>query len=196
MNTRSVAGLLGRDMQTIRRFAKTGRLKCNMTVYNRAVYKLEDVVEFLLANPALCVCKREMLELTAEADELIRRIGYNNWRPLLDACGADDVFQEVRMKFMQTRKTYNSENAIGAVIQRLFADIYRKYKRSIDTKLFDENRKINNSESNADNDIEDSRATGNIDEDEQAIRAEAAQMIMKLPIDYVRAFIKHCPKNI
>jgi len=194
MDTRAVAAILERDMQTIRRYAKRGELKCDMRRFNKAVYYIGDVAEFLLANPSLCVFNSETLELNAERIALIRRIGFHAWRPLLDACGADDVFSEVQMRLMQTRLTNKAENAIGAVIERLFANIYRKYRRKIDTISFDENRKMDNSETNVIVDTEDSRATCDTEEDEQAIRAEAVQMMMNLPIDYIRAFLRHCPK--
>ena len=185
MGTEDVSRLLRRSQQMIRRYAKAGRLKCDMAVYNRAVYSIEDVAEFLLAHPQICVCNREMMELTPETDELISRIGFKYWKPLLDACGADDVFQEVRMRFIQTRKVDNSK--IGAVINRLFSNIYRKYRRTIDSKPFDENRNIDGIESNVNLDIED---------DEQVIRAEAVRLMNAIPIEFVRAFLRHCPKKI
>lgn len=196
MDTQTVARLLSRDAQSVRRYVKCGALKCDMRLPNRAVYRIEDVAEFLLANPSLCVFNSETLELNAERIALIRRIGFHAWRPLLDACGADDVFSEVQMRLMQTRLTNKAENAIGAVIERLFANIYRKYRRKIDTISFDENRKMDNSETNVIVDTEASRATGDMEDDEQAIRAEAVKMMMNLPIDYIRAFLRHCPKNI
>ncbi|MBP5670837.1 MAG: helix-turn-helix domain-containing protein [Victivallales bacterium] len=190
MDTQTVSQLLGRSQQTIRRFAKTGRLKCNMAVYNRAVYFLEDVAEFLLANPSLCVFNSETLELTKERIELIRRIGFHAWRPLLDACGADDVFSEVQMRFMQTKKTDSSK--IGAVIERLFSTVYRKYRRKIDTKSLEEIPNIEPYETNVNIDIEASRAENDIDDDEVNIRAEARRLINEIPISYVKSFIKHC----
>ena len=190
LNTVEVARLLKRDTQSIRRYVKHGALKCDMMRFNKAIYRIEDVAEFLLANPQICICNRETMELTNEADELIRRIGFKHWKPLLDACGADDVFQEVRMRFLQTTKTDSSK--IGAVIERLFSKVYRKYRREIDTKSFEENRKIDMNETNVNVDIEDSRAENDIDDDEVNIRAEARRLINEIPISYVKSLVKHC----
>ena len=94
MDTRAVAAILERDMQTIRRYAKRGELKCDMSVFNRAVYSIEDVADFLLAHPSICGMSKNEFQLTEKTTELIRRIACKNWKPLVDRLGLDDVVVE------------------------------------------------------------------------------------------------------
>ncbi len=191
MDTQTVAGLLNRDAQSVRRYAKRGALKCDMRLPNRAVYHIEDVAEFLLANPALCVFNHERLELTDETIELIRRIAFKNWPTLIEAMGADDLIAEAQVRFLETRRTASSENAIGGVIQNIFHTIYREYRRKIDTIPLNENRKADDTESNTGGDIET-----DIEDDERNIRTEARRLINELPLIYVKSFLRHCPKKI
>jgi hypothetical protein len=132
-----------------------------------------------------------MLELTDENIELIRRIDFKNWPTLIEAMGADDLIAEAQVRFLETRRTASSENAIGGVIQNIFHSIYREYRRKIDTIPLNENRKADDTESNTGGDIET-----DIEDDERNIRAEARRLINELPLSYVKSFLRHCPKKI
>lgn len=137
MDTRSVAGLLGKDMQTIRRYVKSGRLKANMEVYNRAVYTLEDIADFILANPSVMCMSRKEFKVTDNVTELIRRIAYANWKTLTERIGIDDLVSEVTLRILQ-KKTIADGEDIGGVIQHILADIYRKSNREVKTVSLNE----------------------------------------------------------
>lgn len=132
MDTRAVAAILERDMQTIRRYAKRGELKCDMSVFNRAVYSIEDVADFLLAHPSICGMSKTEFQLTEKTTELIRRIACKNWKPLCDKLGLDDVVVEVQLRLLKKRSVLCGED-LGGVIQHILANIYRKAQRQVST---------------------------------------------------------------
>ena len=132
MDTRAVAAILERDMQTIRRYAKRGELKCDMSVFNRAVYSIEDVADFLLAHPSICGMSKNEFQLTEKTTELIRRIACKNWKPLVDRLGLDDVVVEVQLRLLKKRSVFRGED-LGGVIQHILANIYRKAQRQVST---------------------------------------------------------------
>lgn len=180
LNTRSVAGLLNRDVQSVRRFVKTGRLKCDMSACNRAVYRLEDVVDFILVNPRFVATTRPRIELTDEVVELMKRIAYAHWRPLVDAVGIDDLLGDAQLRLM--RQTIADESVIGAVIERTFAAIYRSRQRQVQTIPLDES-------------ITAEAETTDSEDGDEDVRAELARLAMTIPIDEVRDIVKYYRKH-
>ena len=179
LNTRSVAGLLNRDVQSVRRFVKTGRLKCDMSACNRAVYRLEDVVSFVLQNPRY-VIPSQKFELTDEVIELMKRIAYAHWRPLVDAVGIDDLLGDAQLRLM--RQTIADESVIGAAIERTFAAIYRSRQRQVQTMPLDES-------------ITAEAETTDSEDGDEDVRAELARLAMTIPIDEVRDIVKYYRKH-
>lgn len=179
LNTRSVAGLLNRDVQSVRRFVKTGRLKCDMSACNRAVYRLEDVVSFVLQNPRY-VIPSQKFELTDEVIELMKRIAYAHWRPLVDAVGIDDLLGDAQLRLM--RQTIADESVIGAAIERTFAAIYRSRQRHVQTIPLDES-------------ITAEAETTDSEDGDEDVRAELARLAMTIPIDEVRDIVKYYRKH-
>lgn len=179
LNTRSVAGLLNRDVQSVRRFVKTGRLKCDMSACNRAVYRLEDVVSFVLQNPRY-VIPSQKFELTDEVIELMKRIAYAHWKPLVDAVGIDDLLGDAQLRLM--RQTITDESVIGAAIERTFAAIYRSRQRHVQTIPLDES-------------ITAEAETTDSEDGDEDVRAELARLAMTIPIDEVRDIVKYYRKH-
>lgn len=175
LNTRTVAKLLNRDVQSVRRFVKTGRLKCDMSACNRAVYRLENLVSFVLQNPRY-VIPSQKFELTDEIIELMKRIAYAHWRPLVDAVGIDDLLGDAQLRLM--RQTIADESVIGAVIERTFAAIYRSRQRHVQTIPLDESITA------------EAKTTDSEDGDED-VRAELARLAMTIPIDEVRDIVRY-----
>ncbi len=175
LNTRAVAKLLNRDVQSVRRFVKTGRLKCDMSACNRAVYRLEDVVDFILVNPRFVTTTRPRIELTDEVVELMRRIAWKHWRPLVDAVGIDDLIADAGLRLMRQSA---DESSVGAVIERTFAAIYQSRQRQVQTIPLDES-------------ITAEAETTDSEDGDEDVRAELARLAMTIPIDEVRDIVKY-----
>lgn len=179
LDTRAVARLLDRDVQSVRRYAKAGKLKRDMSICNRAIYRLDDVVSFILDNPRYVLASSPRFEMTDDVIELMRRIAYAHWRPLVDAVGIDDLLGDAQLRLM--RQTIADESVIGAAIERTFAAIYRSRQRHVQTIPLDE------AETTSDN--TESTSTDSEDGDEDA-RAELAKLAMEIPIDEVRDIVR------
>jgi predicted site-specific integrase-resolvase len=175
LNTRAVAKLLNRDVQSVRRFVKTGRLKCDMSACNRAVYRLENVVDFILVNPRFVTTARPRIELTDEVVELMRRIAWKHWRPLVDAVGIDDLIADAGLRLMRQSA---DESSVGAVIERTFAAIYQSRQRQVQTIPLDES-------------ITAEAETTDSEDGDEDVRAELARLAMTIPIDEVRDIVKY-----
>ena len=182
LGSRAVARLLNRDLQTVRRLAKAGKLKADMSVYNRASYKLEDVVDFILANPRFVATTQPRIELNDEVLELMRRIAWKHWRPLVDAVGIDDLIADAGLRLMRQSA---DETAIGAVIERTFAAIYRSRQRHVQTVPLDEVKAMS-----------DSTDFTDYDDGDEDSRAELAKMVMTtIPLDEVKAILQYYRKR-
>ncbi len=175
LNTRAVAKLLNRDVQSVRRFVKTGRLKCDMSACNRAVYRLENVVDFILVNPRFVTTTRPRIELTDEVVELMRRIAWKHWRPLVDAVGIDDLIADAGLRLMRQSA---DESSVGAVIERTFAAICQSRQRQVQTIPLDES-------------ITAEAETTDSEDGDEDVRAELARLAMTIPIDEVRDIVKY-----
>lgn len=143
MNTAEVAILLKRDTQSIRRYVKKGALPCEMKLYNRAIYKIEDVADFILANPQIALWPRHTFMPSKENIEMIRRIIFKNWEVFAKEYGIDDLASEVLVRMAKTTRTGDSKEELAAAIQRVIYKIYIKFRKQPKTVSLDERMSVN-----------------------------------------------------
>ena len=182
LDTRAVAKILNRDLQTVRRLAKAGKLRCDMPLPSRAIYHLDDVVSFILSNPRYITENRPRIELNDEVLELMRKIAWKHWRPLVDAVGIDDLIADAGVQLMRQSA---DESSVGAVIERTFATIYRSRQRHVQTVPLDEVKAMS-----------DSTDFTDYDDSNEDSRAELAKMVMTtIPLDEVKAILQYYRKR-
>lgn len=139
LNTQDVARLIKRNIQTVRRYAKSGELKSTKVIYNRAVYEIGDVADFVLTHPQIALWPRQVFEISEKNIELIRRIVFKNWGVFAREYGAEDLVSEVMVQIAKTPRTGSTTEELAVAIQRVIYKIYTKFKTEPKTVPLDEN---------------------------------------------------------
>lgn len=203
MDTATVADILNRSMQTVQRCTREGKLSCDKSVFNRFMFTIDDVADFVLRNPRL-IRTNQRLELSDERIKTIRRIVFKQWKTLADDMGIDDLIAEIQCRILQTRSTPNSERFFGGVVQNILLNIYRERKKKIQTVPLDvvEYKAHTEDESSHvmddERDIEDTRATfssngviADMSDHERRVRGEAMMLMAEIPLEDVKAIVRH-----
>lgn len=139
LNTQDVARLIKRNIQTVRRYAKCGELPCDMSVRNRAIYKIDDVADFVLTHPQIALWPRQVFEINEKNIELIRRIVFKNWSVFANEYGVNDLVSEVMVQIAKTPRTGSTTEELAVATQRVIYKIYTKFKSEPKTVPLDEN---------------------------------------------------------
>lgn len=130
----TVSTILGTlSERTVRNLTNAKKLKHTGTM--PYVYTIDNVVEFLIKNPAYVAQRRETWDVTEETATTIKKIVYKSWRGMLQYMDEDDLIAEVQYRMLKTPKTNCSESR--AIIS-ILGKIYREEKNKVKTLSLDQ----------------------------------------------------------